>query len=47
MRYGSIKNYEVSDNPLLCESGFNGEITDDRTGYKIKICLPTPKIVSD
>lgn len=47
MRYGSLKNFDVSDNALACESGFTGEITDDKTGYKNKICLPTPKIVSN
>ncbi len=46
-RYGSLKNFEVSDNKLACESGFNGEIMDDKTGYKMKVCLPTPKIVSN
>lgn len=46
MRYGSLKNFDASDNQLACESGFNGEIIDDITGYKTKICLSTPKIVS-
>lgn len=47
MRYGSLSDYEMSDNAMACESGFNGEVLLGWDNNKKSVCLPTPKIVSE
>ena len=46
VKYGSIENYEPSDNLLACKSGFYGRIPDKDSDQNT-VCLPTPTLISD
>ena len=49
VNYGSIENYEPSNNLLACKSGFYGQITeqDSTNQSQNTVCLPTPTLISD
>jgi Dickkopf N-terminal cysteine-rich region len=42
--YGSLLDYEVSDNSLVCQSGFIKEI--ESNGITKSVCVPSPKLVN-
>lgn len=58
MKYGTIDNFEASDNLLACKSGFYGQLSNNdikilgkeynQKSTEIRsVCLPTPKINED
>ena len=52
VKYGTIENYDFSDNLLACKSGFYGILPGknaedtNKDGYNSTVCLPTPEIDS-
>lgn len=42
VKYGILEDYEESDNPLVCKSGFVGSLIENGQ----KVCMPTPVLKS-